>query len=113
MIFLILGGLSLVAATILDTIFRFCMAGKGHRIGLMKGGNFDYREYHKVRAEYGWPAWPVYLMWALYVLGIAFLIGIFYAFWHASDPLKPASNLSLSFQKVKQHPRSEITGSCL
>ncbi len=74
MIFLILGGLSLVAATILDMIFRFRMAGKGHRIGLMKRGNFDYREYHKFRAKYGWPAWPVYLMWALYVLGIAFLI---------------------------------------
>jgi hypothetical protein len=79
MIFLILGGLSLVAATILDITFRFSMAGKGHRIGLMKGGNLDFREYHKVRTKYGWPAWPVYLMWALYVLGIAFLITGFFA----------------------------------
>lgn len=74
MILLILAGLSLVAATIMDTAFRFRMAGKGHRIGLLKGGNFDYREYHKVRATYGWLAWPVYLMWALYILGIALLI---------------------------------------
>jgi len=70
----ILGGLSLGAAAIIDTIFRFRMAGKGHRIGLLKSGNFDYREYHKLRRRYGWMAWPVYLMWALYVLGIAFLI---------------------------------------
>jgi hypothetical protein len=74
MILLVLGGLSLGAATIIDTIFRFRMARKGHRIALLKAGNFDYREYHKVRAKYGWQAWPVYLMWALYVLGIAFLI---------------------------------------
>jgi len=76
-ILLTLGGLSLGAATIMDTIFRFRMAGKGHRIGLMKGGNFDYSEYHKVRTKYGWPAWPVYVMWALYVFGIAFLIAGF------------------------------------
>ena len=69
-----MGGLPLVAATVLDTTFRFRMAGKGHRVGLMKGGNLDYREYHKVRATYGWPAWPVYLMWAWYVLGMVFLI---------------------------------------
>ena len=74
MILLILGGLSLGVAATMDTIFRFRMARKGHRIGLLKGGNFDYREYHKVRVRYGWSAWPVYLMWALYVLGIAFLI---------------------------------------
>jgi hypothetical protein len=73
-ILLILSGLSFGAAATMDTVFRFRMAGKGHRIGLLKGGNVDYREYHKVRARYGWHAWPVYLMWASYILGIAFLI---------------------------------------
>jgi len=36
------------------------------------------KDYLRNRTEYGWPAWPVYLMWALLVCGIIVLmIGVF------------------------------------
>ncbi len=50
------------------------MASIGHRKALFQGGAFNYAEYHKVRELHGWPAWPVYVMWALMICGIALLI---------------------------------------
>ena len=76
---MILGGILIGSAVILDFIFRLRMTRIGYKWVFLQGGAFNYREYHKVRAQYGWPAWPVYLMWALYVLGIAFLITGFFA----------------------------------
>lgn len=36
------------------------------------------RDYLRNRTKYGWPAWPVYLMWALLASGlIVFMIGVF------------------------------------
>jgi hypothetical protein len=36
------------------------------------------KDYLRNRTKYGWPAWPVYLMWALLACGlIVFVIGVF------------------------------------
>jgi imidazolonepropionase-like amidohydrolase len=74
MIFSILAGLLLGTAMILDAVFRKRLTRIGDKNAFGLGGAFDYRNYHKVRAFYGWPAWPVYLMWLFYILGIIFLI---------------------------------------
>ena len=85
---LMICGLALFAfGAILDIIFRERMARLGHKWIFFKGGAFNYREYHKVRRANGWPAWPVYLMWAAYIGGLALLIAGFYS--HFSAP--PAS----------------------
>jgi len=65
----------------MDTIFRLRMGRLGHNWVFLRGGTFSYKEYHQVRSANGWPAWPVYVMWALYISGIALLIaGFFIAF---------------------------------
>jgi hypothetical protein len=36
------------------------------------------KDYLRNRTKYGWPAWPVYLMWTLLAAGlIVFVIGVF------------------------------------
>jgi hypothetical protein len=77
MAILVIGSSLVAAAVALDFIFRFRMARIGHRWELLRGGAFDYREYHKVRPKRGWAAWPVYLMWAIFTCGIAMLIAWF------------------------------------
>jgi hypothetical protein len=72
--FLILGGILIGAASVLDWTFRERMASLGYRKALLQGGAFNYSEYHKVRELHGWSAWPVYFMWTLMICGIAFLI---------------------------------------
>ena len=59
---------------VLDGIFRERMAQLGYKRAFLKGGTFNYKEYHQVRCANGWPAWPVYLMWASYICGIALLV---------------------------------------
>jgi len=77
-VLLALGGLLIAAATALDFNFRVRMARAGNRNVFIRGGTLNYDEYHAVRGRYGWPAWPVRLMWACYVCGIAFLIAGFF-----------------------------------
>jgi len=77
MLLLILGGILIGAATILDSIFRIRMTRIGHRSALLQGGAFNYSEYHRIRQLHGWAAWPVYLMWVLMTSGIALLIAGF------------------------------------
>ena len=74
MVMLILGGLLLAVGSVLDSVFRFRMFRIGQRWALLQGGAFDYSRYHKVRAEHGWAAWPVYVMWVAWACGIALLI---------------------------------------
>jgi len=36
------------------------------------------KDYLRNRKQYGWPAWPAYLMWALLLCGlVVFVIGVF------------------------------------
>lgn len=77
MIMLILGGLLIGVAASLDSFFRFRMQSAGDKWALLQGGAFDYSRYHKVRKGQGWAGWPVYLMWASVICGIALLIAGF------------------------------------
>jgi amino acid transporter len=84
MIILILGLVFIAVATALDSFFRFRMSRAGHKWALLKGGAFDYTDYHKVRRERGWASWPVYVMWITTVVGIALLIVGFFAYFGTS-----------------------------
>jgi len=68
----------IAAAMVLDFVFRFRMVRLGYKWAFLQGGAFDYRNYHSVRAEHGWAAWPVYLMWSLIVCGIVLMIAGFF-----------------------------------
>jgi len=78
MLMMVLGIAFLAAAGAMDLVFRFRMKHLGHKWMLLRGGTFNYREYHQVRRANGWPAWPVYVMWAAYGCGIALLIAGFF-----------------------------------
>jgi hypothetical protein len=86
--FMILGGMLIVVAAGLDVIFRERMVRLGHKRAMLQGGAFNFAEYHKVRINNGWAAWPVYLMWAPIASGIVLLIvGFFLRFGtNASRP---------------------------
>jgi len=84
MAMLILGVILIGFATVLDTVFRARMTRIGHKWALLEGGAFDYSRYHRERKQHGWAAWPVYLMWAALVCGIALLIGGFFTYFGAS-----------------------------
>src|SRR5215470_18049521 len=63
-----LGIAALVGFALIDTMIRARMARLGYKWVFLLGAFFDYREYTKVRAEHGWSAWPVRLMWLPLVL---------------------------------------------
>jgi len=77
MLMMVLGIAFLALGSGMDTIFRLRMGRLGHKWVFLRGGTFNYREYHQVRSANGWPAWPVYVMWAAYVCGLALLIAGF------------------------------------
>jgi hypothetical protein len=81
MVMLILGVLFLGVGGVLDSVFRFRMSRVGQRWALLQGGAFDYSRYHRARKEQGWAAWPVYVMWATVICGIALLIAGFFAYF--------------------------------
>jgi tetratricopeptide (TPR) repeat protein len=91
MIMLILGGLLIGVATLLDSFFRFRMQDIGDKWALLQGGAFDYSRYHKVRKQQGWAAWPVYVMWAAIICGIALLIAGFFSYFGTSPLRRGAS----------------------
>lgn len=77
---LVLGVILIGLAAVLDSIFRARMTRIGHKWALLEGGAFDYSRYHHERKQHGWAAWPVYLMWAALICGIALLIGGFFTY---------------------------------
>lgn len=84
MIMLVLGVLSIGLAAVLDSIFRARMTLIGHGSRLLEGGAFDYSKYRRERKQDGWAAWPVYLMWASLICGIALLIAGFFTYFGTS-----------------------------
>ena len=70
-------GLGLLCGFVaLDAFVRLRMKRLGRKWVFLRGGTFDYGEYLKVRAEHGWSAWPIYILWAALVTGLAlFLAG--------------------------------------
>ena len=81
MALLIAGGVLLGLATALDLMFRMRMARLGDRAVFLKGGSFNYAEYHRAGVERGWDVWPVWAMWALYVCEIGLLIAGFFVYF--------------------------------
>ena len=72
----IIGGALLCGAVALDTVIRFRMKRIGYKWAFLRGGTFDYGQYLKVRANYGWSPWLVYLFWATLVPGLfLFVLG--------------------------------------
>ena len=57
------------------------MSRIGHKRVFLLGGFFDYREYLRVRSQYGWAAWPVYVIWVTAMLGIALIL--LHAIWNS------------------------------
>ncbi len=84
MIMLISGLVLIGVAAILDSVLRIRMTRIGYKWSLFEGGAFDYSKYHQVREQRGWSAWPVYLMWAAVISGIALLIVGFFALFGTS-----------------------------
>jgi hypothetical protein len=88
MVMIVLGGLLIAVAAVLDYVFRLRMFRIGDRWALLQGGAFDHSRYHRVRAEHGWAAWPVYLMWGAVTCGLALMIaGLFVHF--GTSPMHP------------------------
>ncbi len=81
MIMLVFGLVLIGVAAILDSFFRVRMTRIGYKWALLEGGAFDYSKYHHERKQRGWAAWPVYLMWAAVISGMALLIAGFFAFF--------------------------------
>jgi hypothetical protein len=84
MIMLVLGLILVGLAAVLDSIFRARMTRIGHKWALLEGGAFDYSRYHRERKQHGWAAWPIYLMWAALICGIALLIASFFTYFGTS-----------------------------
>jgi hypothetical protein len=71
---MLIPGLSLIGiAAAMDFFFRLRMTRIGDKTALLLGSAFNYRKYHAARTQYGWAAWPVFLMWALILFGILLL----------------------------------------
>ena len=87
---MIISGLVLISfASALDSIFRARMARIGYKWALLQGGIFNYSKYSKERKRHGWSAWPVHLMWASLVCGLALLIVGFFLQFGASSAHHP------------------------
>lgn len=76
---MILGIAMIGAASVLDMRFRLRMKETGNKWAILKGGAFNDREYHKLRREHGWAAWPVYVMWTLMFCGLLLLVMGFFS----------------------------------
>ena len=84
MVMLVLGAILIGLAAVLDSFFRVRMTRIGHKWALLEGGAFDYSKYHLERKQHGWAAWPVDLMYAAVICGIALLIAGFFAYFGTS-----------------------------
>jgi hypothetical protein len=68
-------GLGFLCAFVLfDAFVRFKLKSIGRKWVFLKGGTLDYREYLRVRTKYGWPVWPVYLLWTTLAAGLVLVI---------------------------------------
>lgn len=57
-----------------DALVCFRMKEIGYKWISLRGGTFDYGEYLRIRSKYGWPAWPVYLLWAMLIIGLVLFV---------------------------------------
>jgi hypothetical protein len=60
----------LLVFLVADTTVRIRMVRAGHKWAFLLGGLLDYGEYLRLRSKYGWSAWPVYVIWITFPLGV-------------------------------------------
>jgi hypothetical protein len=77
-VLLVSGFVLMGVAALLDLFMRERMTRIGYKWALLQGGAFNHAKYHQERKQRGWSAWPVYLMWAAVISGIALVIGGFF-----------------------------------
>lgn len=73
MIFFVSSMLLLLASAVLDGFIRIRMRRVGYTWPSFRGG-FSFNQYLAARTRYGWSASPLYLMWVLLIVGIAFFL---------------------------------------
>jgi hypothetical protein len=66
----IIGIVLLCIFAALDASVRIRLKGIGRKWVFLRGGTLDYGEYLRVREQYAWPAWPVYVIWATLIAGL-------------------------------------------
>jgi hypothetical protein len=64
-----IGMLCFIGFAAMDLLFRILLKRAGHKEAFLRG-HLGYIEYLRMKDRYGYSAWPVYLMWALLVIGI-------------------------------------------
>jgi hypothetical protein len=65
-----IGVLCLIGFGAMDFLFRIQLKRAGHKWAFLRG-YLSYSEYLRMTRKYGWSAWPVYLLWGMFVFGIA------------------------------------------
>jgi hypothetical protein len=70
---ILIGAILLGCFLVLDTFIRLKLKSAGRKMVFLRGGTLDYGEYLRARVEHGWPAWPVYLMWFVFVFGLVLI----------------------------------------
>jgi hypothetical protein len=73
-LFLVIGFSLISASAVMDVIVRLRLRDAGEKGVFARGGTLNYRRYLRLRKEFGWPAWPVYWIFPLVLVGIAFVI---------------------------------------
>jgi hypothetical protein len=73
----VLGFVLIGTFSVLLIRIKFKMRSVGYKTYPMFSRPSDWRlpaEYLKIRSQYGWSPWPVYLLWLSLILGIGSLI---------------------------------------
>ena len=70
---ILFGSLSIIFCSAADWYMRIRMWSIGDKWVFMKGGLFNYKDYARASAAHGWPKWPYYSFWPLFLVGIVLL----------------------------------------
>jgi hypothetical protein len=71
------GTLLVGAYSALNVLIYFDLKRNGYRYGGagIFLGIMDQKEYLRVRAKHGWPAWPILVLWPCLVIGVTLIAG--------------------------------------
>jgi hypothetical protein len=58
-----------------DFFVRWRLKSVGYKWAFLRGGTLDYGEYRRYGKRYGWPIWPIYLVWVSLIVGLGLIIG--------------------------------------
>src|SRR5215471_3401325 len=71
-LFLALACLGVLAA--LDVVVRLRLRKIGEQSRPFQGGIFNHAKYLRLRKQYHWSGWPVYLIWTVWLASIVFML---------------------------------------